>query len=200
MGAALASAWLDRGHEVVIVSGPVAVDYPRGATVIPVLTTREMLAAAAVQFETCDGAIGAAAPCDYEPRHVSEEKIAKTGAPITIELIETADVVATLGQSKRADQWVVGFALETNDRRFRAIVKLEKKHCDLMVSNGPEAIDSNRNHVELLDRDGELIATIQGSKDDVARKLVDHFIERLLPPHRSPARLSTSPRSSTNHD
>ena len=156
MGASLAAAALDLGHQVVIVSGPVTVDYPVGAELIPVLTTDEMLDAAVKEFTGCDGAIGAAAPCDYMPRVVQTQKISKTGGPLTVELIETPDVVATLGQSKRDDQWVVGFALETEDQRFRATVKLEKKHCDLMVSNGPGAIDANDNHVELLDHNGEV--------------------------------------------
>ena len=79
-----------------------------------------------------------------------------TGRDLFMKLVETADVVATLGQSKREDQWVVGFALETEDRRFRAIAKLERKHCDLMVSNGPRAIDAADNEVELIDPDGKV--------------------------------------------
>ncbi len=180
MGAALASAALKLGHEVVIVSGPVTVEYPQGATVIPVVTTDEMLAAATLAFENCDGAIGAAAPCDYMPRQFQPQKISKTGKPLTIELIETADVVATLGQNKRDDQWVVGFALETEDQRFRAIVKLERKHCDLMVSNGPNAIDSADNEVELLDPDGNVIEAIAGDKEYVAQRLLELIQQRLI--------------------
>jgi phosphopantothenoylcysteine decarboxylase / phosphopantothenate---cysteine ligase len=182
MGAALAAAAIARGHEVVVVSGPVSVDYPAAATVIPVVTTDDMLRAAIDVFRTCDGMIGAAAPCDYQPQQVAKQKIAKTGQPLTIELVETDDVVATLGQAKRASQWVVGFALETDDRRFRAIAKLEKKHCDLMVSNGPEAIDSADNHVELIAADGTLVDTLSGSKEDVARGIVDQIIARLISP------------------
>ncbi|WP_145178292.1 phosphopantothenoylcysteine decarboxylase domain-containing protein [Rubripirellula lacrimiformis] len=195
MGAALATAALELGHEVVIVSGPVTVDYPAGATVIPVVTTDEMLQAAVETFKQCDGAIGAAAPCDYMPRQIQTQKISKTGKPLTIELVETADVVATLGQNKRgrdrgdqplADdrsprrQWVVGFALETEDQRFRAIVKLERKHCDLMVSNGPSAIDAADNEVELLDPDGNVIEAIAGDKEHVARRLLAQIQQRLI--------------------
>lgn len=180
MGAALAAAALNLGHQVVVVSGPVTVDYPAGATVIPVVTTDEMLAAAVAEFATCDGAIGAAAPCDYMPRHFQTQKISKTGQPLTIELVETADVVATLGQAKRDDQWVVGFALETEDVRFRAIVKLERKHCDLMVSNGPTAIDAADNEVELLDGNGNIIEAIAGNKDHVAARLLAQIQSRLI--------------------
>ncbi|MFG0266292.1 MAG: phosphopantothenoylcysteine decarboxylase [Rhodopirellula sp. JB055] len=180
MGAALAGAALALGHDVVMVSGPVSVDYPDGVELINVLTTQEMLQAAGEVFKDCDGAIGAAAPCDYMPRHVSTQKLSKTGEPLQLELIETPDVIATLGQSKRDDQWVVGFALETDDRRFRATVKLERKHCDLMVSNGPEAINSSENQVELLDPSGDVIEHIRGTKEHVAQRLLHQIHHRLL--------------------
>lgn len=180
MGSALARSALDLGHEVVLVTGPVQVDYPSGAEVIPVVTTDDMLASATEVFSNCDGAIGAAAPCDYMPRKVNPQKLSKTGEPLQLELVETADVVATLGQNKRDDQWVVGFALETEDRRFRAIVKLERKHCDLMVSNGPQAIDSGDNDVELLSPDGSVLADIRGSKSEVATALLAEIDRRLI--------------------
>ena len=180
MGASLAAAALELGHEVVIISGPVSIDYPARAQVHHIVTTDEMLQAAIDLFATCDGAIGAAAPCDYMPRAVHTEKISKTGHPLTVELIETADVVATLGQNKRPGQWVVGFALETEDQRFRAIVKLERKHCDLMVSNGPSAIDADQNDVELLDPEGNVLASIQGSKLMVAKRLLSEIDRRLI--------------------
>ena len=182
MGSALAAAAIELGHEVTVVSGPVSVRYPEAAQVIPVVTTQEMLDTANAEFETCDGAIGAAAPCDYQPQKIETQKISKTGKPIELHLIETPDVVATLGQRKRNDQWVVGFALETEDHRFRATVKLEKKHCDLIVSNGPEAIDSDQNRVELIDPSGTAIARIQGSKSKVARQIVQEIHDRLIRP------------------
>lgn len=180
MGAALANAVIASGHEVVMISGPVVVDYPEEAEVHQVVTTNEMLEKSCQLFPDCDGAIGVAAPCDYMPRHVESQKITKTGRPLRIELVETADVVATLGQQKRAGQWVVGFALETEDQRFRAIVKLERKHCDLMVSNGPSAIDADQNEVELLDASGEVLASIDGSKQHVANRLIREIEVRLI--------------------
>ena len=180
MGSALAAAALDRGHEVVIISGPVTVDYPSAAEIIPVVTTDQMLSAAVEYFDACDGAIGAAAPSDYMPKKVSPQKLSKTGDPLSIELIETPDVIATLGQKKRSDQWVVGFALETEDQRFRATVKLEKKHCDLIVSNEPSAIDSDENQVELLDASGRVVESISGSKQHVADRLLRQFELRLM--------------------
>src|SRR3954471_8478422 len=151
MGRALAEAALALGHEVVIVSGPVSVTYPDAARVVPIVSTDELLAACRREFATCDGVIGAAAPCDYQPMKVAEQKIAKTGGPLVLNLIETPDVMATLGAGKRPGQWLVGFALETVDQRFRALTKLIKKSCDLIVLNGPEAMDAADNRVEVLD-------------------------------------------------
>ena len=132
---------------------------------MPVVSTEEMLAAAAKEFENCDGLIGAAAPCDYRPVRVESHKIAKTGQPIDLHLIETDDVVATLG-AKKGRRWVVGFALETEDHRLRALAKLEQKFCDLMVSNGPQAISATDNEVEVLTPAGEVLASIAGTKED----------------------------------
>lgn len=181
MGRALAEAALALGHEVVIVSGPVEVEYPSQARVVPIISTEDMLAAATHEFETCDGLIGAAAPCDYRPMRVESHKIAKTGQPIDIHLIETDDVVATLG-AKKVGRWVVGFALETEDHRLRALAKLEKKFCDLMVSNGPQAISALDNEVEVITPTGEVIEAIHGSKEAVAQRILAIIQSRLIAP------------------
>ncbi len=180
MGAALAQAALNLGHEVVLITGPVSVRYPAEAEVIDVVTTQEMLDAAHQQFPLCDGVIGAAAPCDYQPRKVETQKIAKTGDPLLLHLIETPDVVASLGQSRQAGQWVVGFALETEDRRFRATVKLQKKRCNMIVSNGPEAIDAIDNTVEILDASGQIVCQLSGTKTQVAEGIMVQIHQRLI--------------------
>ncbi len=179
MGRALAEAALELGHEVVVVSGPVEIEYPPRAKVVPVVSTEEMLAAAAQEFETCDGLIGAAAPCDYRPVRIESHKIPKTGQPIDLHLIETDDVVATLG-AKKERRWVVGFALETEDHRLRALAKLERKFCDLMVSNGTQAISSLDNEVEVLTPTGEVVASIAGTKEAVAKGILGIIEERLI--------------------
>jgi phosphopantothenoylcysteine decarboxylase/phosphopantothenate--cysteine ligase len=184
MGAALAEAALAAGCEVVLVSGPVQVEYPSAATVIPVVSTEQMLEVCCHEFLACDGLIAAAAPCDYRPQQVAQQKIAKTGDPLLLELIETPDIVAALASRKRDDQWFVGFALETNDQHIRALVKLEKKSCDLMVLNGPQAIDAETNHVEIMDRGGTVIASLQGTKVEVARGIMREIQSRLLTENR----------------
>lgn len=180
MGKALAEAMLAAGHQVVIVSGPVEVAYPPAAEVTSVVSTEEMLARCRELFPACDGLIGVAAPCDYRPVRVAEGKIQKTGQPLELHLIETPDVVATLGAEKKPAQWLVGFALETDDQRLRALAKLEKKSCDLMVLNGPQAMNAPTNEVELLDKQGQVIAAFRGSKEDVARGIVGVIAERLI--------------------
>jgi phosphopantothenoylcysteine decarboxylase/phosphopantothenate--cysteine ligase len=184
MGQALAAAALARGHRVVVVSGPVAIDYPPQAEVRRVISTEEMLAACQELFPECDGVIGAAAPCDYRPLRVAEQKIAKTGQPLRLELVETPDIMATLGACKRRDQWLVGFALETDDHRFRALTKLERKSCDLMVLNGPSAMDAVQTQVEVIDRAGQVLARWEGTKRQVADRLIE-LIEVHLVPGRS---------------
>jgi phosphopantothenoylcysteine decarboxylase/phosphopantothenate--cysteine ligase len=179
MGRALAEAALALGHEVVVVSGPVEIEYPAKATVVHVISTEDMLAACDREFATCDGLIGAAAPCDYRPVRVESHKIAKTGQPIDLHLIETDDVVATLG-ARKGRRWVVGFALETEDHRLRALAKLERKFCDLMISNGAEAISALDNRVEIITAGGDVIATADGTKESVAERILQIIQARLI--------------------
>ncbi len=178
MGKALADAALARFHEVVLVSGPVEVAYPPQARVISVVSTEQMLEVCRRELPACDGVIGVAAPCDYRPIHVSSHKIAKTGGPLELHLVETPDVIATLGAAK-GHRWCVGFALETEDHRFRAITKLEKKSCDLMVLNSPAAMNATDTEVEILDPRGNVVDSLAGTKHAVANRIVE-VIERLL--------------------
>ena len=179
MGAALAAAAVAAGHEVVVVTGPVDVEYPHSATLIKIVSTEEMLEAALEVFPGCDGLIGVAAPSDYRPVMVCCEKIRKTGGPLTIHLVETPDIVAELAAVKQS-QWMVAFALETEDVRMRALQKLERKSCDLVVVNGPEAIHAVDTAVEVIDREGNVLAACHGSKLAVAEQLFEVFQRRLI--------------------
>lgn len=179
MGRALAVAALEAGHEVVVVSGPVEVGYPPEVEVLPVISTEQMLEVCERVFPTCDGLIGVAAPCDYRPVRIETQKIQKTGQPLELHLIETPDVVATLGQRKNG-RWVVGFALETSDPRLRALAKLERKCCDLMVLNGPQAMNAADNDVEVLDPSGAVVLALSGSKEEVAQGIFQVIERRLI--------------------
>jgi phosphopantothenoylcysteine decarboxylase/phosphopantothenate--cysteine ligase len=170
MGAALAAAVVEAGHEAVVVSGPVEVVYPEKAEVVAVQSTEDMLEACLRLFPACDGLIAAAAPCDYRPETVAGHKIRKTGGSLALQLVETPDVVATLAAAKKK-QWIVAFALETEDPRIRAMQKLERKNCDLIIVNGPRAIHSPDTQVEILDASGRTAAGFAGSKQEVARQI-----------------------------
>lgn len=180
MGRCLAQAALDLGHEVVVVSGPVVVDYPDQAELINVVSTEDLLRVCLEVFPTCDGVIAAAAPCDYKPVNVQDHKLRKTGQTLTIELVETTDVMAALGAKKNSQQWSVGFALETEDARFRALSKLQRKSCDLVVLNGATAINSDSNQIEIIDPRGEVVFAGQGSKADIAGSILQTIQSQLI--------------------
>ena len=179
MGAALAEAAIAAGHRVVIVSGPVEVAYPAEAEVINILSTEDLLETCLKIFPECDGLIAAAAPCDYRPRAVAKHKIRKTGSALNLELLETPDVVASLSEIKNR-QWMVAFALETEDKHLRAMQKLERKSCDLIVVNGPEAVHAADTAVEILDAAGEVVAAFYGGKRQVGRDILRVIGERLI--------------------
>ncbi len=181
MGCCLVEAAIESGHDVVLVSGPVDIQYPPEAELFPVLTTEDMLDAATKLFADCDGMIGVAAPCDYKPVEVANHKIRKTGEALELKLIETPDVVASLGANKQPHQWTVGFALETEDARFRAITKLQKKNCDLVVLNGPAAINASDNEVEIIAPNGTVIKSIKGPKATIASQILAVIENQLIP-------------------
>lgn len=177
MGYALAKAARDLGWEVVLVTGPVEISPPTGIEVIPVLTTAEMRAACEAAFADCDGVIAAAAVCDYRPKERVAGKISKTGGAVTIEMIETDDVLAGLGNTKD-HRWVVGFALEAQNPRENALQKLRRKNCDLIVLNAPTAIGADDNDVEVIDESEQTVARLQGSKSEIACELVQLIAEQ----------------------
>ncbi|MCH2200761.1 MAG: phosphopantothenoylcysteine decarboxylase [Fuerstiella sp.] len=175
MGYSIAEASIKRGHEVVLVTGPVELSPPSHVEVHRIETTGELRAKCLELFPLCDGVIATAAVCDYRPRERFVGKMTKTGRPIVLELVETSDVLAELGASK-AHRWVVGFALESQDPRTNAMRKLRMKHCDCIVLNDTTAISSLDNHVEILSPDATTIAEFQGSKKAIAAELIE-FVE-----------------------
>ena len=175
----MASAALHAGHDVVVVSGPVDVDYPPEARIVPVVSTEEMLEACLEIFPECDGLIGVAAPCDYRPVVVAPHKIRKTGEPLQLHLVETPDVVALLGAIKQS-QWMVAFALETEDLRMRALQKLERKSCDLIVVNGPDAMHAPDAEIEVIDAAGNVLVTACGTKERVGEEIFRVIQQQLV--------------------
>ena len=118
---------------------------------------------------------------DVSDRKRVERRIqAFSALALELNLVETPDVMATLGAEKRPGQWLVGFALETDDQRFRALAKLERKSCDLMVLNGPSAMDAADNQVEVLDKTGAVVLSLAGSKTAVAKGILRVIQDRLI--------------------
>ena len=173
MGAAIAKTALASGYDVTVITGPVNIHYPVGCNVIPVETTQEMLDAAQAIFPRCDLLVGAAAPSDYMPRAVSDDKLKKTGEPIILHLVETPDIIATLASSKQPQQIVVGFALETSDHRFQALRKMEEKCCDYIVLNEPTAMTSEENTVRIFGQSGKELLAMSGHKSEIADAILD---------------------------
>lgn len=128
-------AW--RGAEVVVVSGPVGVaPSVDGVTVKNVESGREMAAECESLFPACDLAVMCAAVADYTVDHPAQNKIKREGHDVPeIPLVKNPDIARTLGQTKRPDQKIVGFALETDHEATNAIEKMERKNLDMIVLN-----------------------------------------------------------------
>jgi phosphopantothenoylcysteine decarboxylase/phosphopantothenate--cysteine ligase len=182
MGYALAEAALARGHEVVLVSGPVMLTPPARCDLHPVETSEEMYETCLALFPACDGTIGAAAVCDYRPRERATGKISKTGKPLVLELVETHDILAELGRRKD-HRWIVGFALESQNARVNALRKLSAKNCDAIVLNHPQAIGSDANSVELIDRSGRTVGNWSADKRGIADALLSWIETNLARKH-----------------
>ena len=171
MAAALASAAITAGYQVTIVSGPVSIQYPQAARVIPVVTTGDMLASSLALLPEIDGVIATAAPCDFEPATRATGKLPRQPG-LTLELQPTRDVIATLARKASPTQWLVAFALEPDGDADRALKKIDAKRCDLIVLNDLTALDATNTAVWVYDRQHRLIGDKAGTKHAVARWLL----------------------------
>ena len=182
MGYAIAAGAVARGWQVDLVSGPVALPSPPGATVHGVVSADEMFRACAALFETCDLFIAVAAVADYRPREAALEKLEKTGGPLQLELVPTVDILKTLAGRKRPGQVVVGFAAETHDIEGRACRKLAEKNLDWIVANDVSrpglGMNADDNAVVVLGRRGERFAFGPAPKAAVAEFILDRVESR----------------------
>ncbi len=147
MGAAIAGEFARRGAHVHFVAGPGSEtpDHSR-VSVTRVTSAEDMLMACTRIFPSCAVAVLAAAVADYRPAQVAPEKIKKTADILTLELVKTPDIAATLGERKRADQVLIGFALETTDERLHAREKMLRKRMDMIVLNNPRHAGAGFGH------------------------------------------------------
>lgn len=135
MGYAIAKMAMLRGAAVILVSGPVAIESPLFVDTIAVESAQEMYEAVMAHAKEADIIIKSAAVADYAPAQVSPEKIKKSEGDASIALTRTKDILAALGEKKREDQFVCGFAMETEHLLENATAKREKKNVDMIVAN-----------------------------------------------------------------
>lgn len=172
MGYAIAAAALKKGHEVILVSGPVAIHPPKQAHFIPVISTDDMYKACAEFFPQADCLIGAAAPADYTPVHRARGKMKKSEKALSLRLKPTIDILATLGKRKKPGQILISFALEAQSPVRNALAKMKKKNADAVLLNSPAAIGASHSSAHILLAGGDSISLQNASKDRIARTLV----------------------------
>jgi phosphopantothenoylcysteine decarboxylase / phosphopantothenate---cysteine ligase len=181
MGYAIAEAAKQRGAEVILISGPTALQPPVGVELRPVETALEMLDAASEIFDRADIVVMAAAVADYRPQHFSTQKIKKSADPMTVSLERNPDIAKTLGARKQ-NQLLLGFAAETDNLLHHAQGKLIDKNLDLIVANDVSAVGAgfevDTNIVTLLDRDGGCEQLPLLSKREVADRILDWVVQR----------------------
>ena len=180
MGYAIAEAARDRGAEVALVSGPVALERPAGVDVISIESSAQLCDAVLERGPWADVVIQAAAPADFRPVTVAERKIKKTGAGMTLELENTTDIAAALGRDKRPGQTLVAFAAETHDLLENARGKLDRKNADLVAANDVSRRDAgfgvDTNAVTLITR-RDVKALPLMTKRDAADAILDAVME-----------------------
>lgn len=182
MGYAIAENAAARGARVTLVSGPTSLEVPAGVELVSVKTVQEMHEAVVSRIESADLFVSAAAPADFTPAQVPDQKI-KKAARWTLELDQAVDILEQAGR-KKGNTVLVGFAAETTDLKKYAAEKLEKKNLDLVVANdvsaGSETFGSDWNQVTLISRTGEVVEWPRMSKREVAKCILDYVKNNFL--------------------
>ncbi|SBW01567.1 bifunctional phosphopantothenoylcysteine decarboxylase/phosphopantothenate--cysteine ligase CoaBC [uncultured Dysgonomonas sp.] len=178
MGFALAEECAGRGAEVILVAGPVSLKATHpNITQIDVESAEEMYNASVKAFPAMDAAILCAAVADFRPEEQYAEKVKRSGDILNISLVPNKDIAASLGKMKKANQLLVGFALETNDEENNALKKIVKKNLDFIVLNSLNDAGAgfkyDTNKIAILNRNGQRKDFGLKSKKDVASDIID---------------------------
>jgi phosphopantothenoylcysteine decarboxylase/phosphopantothenate--cysteine ligase len=183
MGFAIAKVAANLGAKVTLITGPSSQNIDHSLIdVLRVTSAAEMYDSAHQFFKDCDVAILSAAVADYRPANVSDQKIKKNESEMTLKLEKTLDILASLGKIKEK-QYLVGFALETENEVENAKSKIKKKNLDLIVLNSLNdkgagfAVDTNK--VTLIDANNKAYPFSVKPKEDVARDILDHILKTL---------------------
>lgn len=181
MGYAIAEAAARLGAEVTLISGPSFLQPPAGVEFFGVESAREMRQLVQERFPACDIVIKAAAVADYRVKNVSDQKIKKNDAELTLVLEKNPDILKELGEMKQPHQTLVGFAAETQNLLQYAKGKLEKKNLDMIVANDvskPQAgFNVDTNLIKLLKRDGSIEELPLMSKKELAYIILDRVMK-----------------------
>ena len=183
MGFALAQVAGDLGAKVILITGP-SHEHLLHSNVkrIDVVSAQEMYEATHDYVEDCDIAIFSAAVSDFTPKVVSSQKIKKKEANMEVTLVPTKDILASVGQ-KKGKQFLVGFALETENELNNAKDKIQKKNLDLIVMNSLQdkgaGFKSNTNKVTLIDKAGQIISYELKSKQEVASDIFNEILKSI---------------------
>ena len=180
MGIALAEECAQRGAQVKLVLGPVSREVQgKGIDVTHVESAHEMYEAATALFPKADAAILCAAVADFTPEVTASQKLKREGDGLVLHLQPTEDIARSLGEMKRDDQRLVGFALETHDELPHAQEKMRKKHLDFIVLNSLQdkgaGFRTDTNKVTILKADGEQKAYPLKPKTEVAKDIIDQL-------------------------
>lgn len=174
-GYRIAEEAIRRGHEVVLVSGPVTINPPSGVEFIPVVSALEMEKAVKRNFFKADCLIMTAAVADYRPERFSRSKIKKRGKNLDIKMRLNPDILSWAGRNK-GDRKVIGFALETEDTEKNALRKLKAKKADLLfaigMKKGAGPFGDRKIRVKCLKNAGRP-ENMFSTKDEMARFVLD---------------------------
>jgi len=182
MGFSLAEEASKRGAKVILISGPSAqVIHDKNVELHKVTSAKEMLAKVFEFYDTIDIGIASAAVADYAPKEVAKEKIKKNDENLTIELVKNPDILKTMGE-KKTHQFLVGFALETQNEEENAKGKLEKKNLDMIVLNSLRdegaGFKNDTNKIKIFTKTEKTEFNLK-SKDEVAKDILN-FVEAQL--------------------
>ncbi len=182
MGFALAEDCLQRGAKVILIAGPVSLTCSAAIERIDVESCNEMYDATVREYPKCDAAILCAAVADFRPQQIANHKIKREGDNLTLTLIPTQDIAATIGKMKSKMQRLVVFALETNEEEHNARKKLERKKADFIVLNSTRipgtTFQSDDNQITIISKDRKKVYD-KKPKAEVARDIIDELVSSL---------------------
>ena len=182
MGFALAEDCLLRGAKVILIAGPVSLTCSAAIERIDVESCNEMYDATVREYPKCDAAILCAAVADFRPQQIANHKIKREGDNLTLTLIPTQDIAATIGKMKSEKQRLVVFALETNEKEHNARKKLERKNADFIVLNSTRnpgtTFQSDDNQITIISKDRKKVYD-KKPKAEVAHDIIDELVSLL---------------------